>query len=114
VNLPRSSYDIIISKSVLHHLHQPSSFWDTVRRYSCPGTYILVKDLIRPNDEAAAQQLVNTCAADEPELFKRDFYNSLLASFTVDEVKEQLFVAQLNQLTVSVVSDRHLLIAGVV
>lgn len=69
-------------------------------------------DLKRPQtlDEACA--LMETYVANEPEILKRDFYNSLLAAFEEREVLEQLREAKLEHLLVKVVSDRHVIIAG--
>jgi hypothetical protein len=55
--------------------------------------------------------MVGQYAAGEPEILKRDFYNSLLAAFTPQEVEAQLAGAGLN-LSVDVISDRHMVIHG--
>ena len=61
---------------------------------------------------ATAQALVAQYAANEPEVLCRDFYNSLLAAFELDEVRQQLELAGLPRLEVRAVSDRHLLVSG--
>ena len=43
---------------------------------------------------------------------RRDFYNSLLAAFTPNEIQEQLADAELDYLGIKIISDRHLLIFG--
>jgi ubiquinone/menaquinone biosynthesis C-methylase UbiE len=110
--LPRKTYDVILSSSFLHHLHQPEALWQTIRRYAKHGTLVFVTDLFRPPNRAAARKLVQRYAATEPAVLRRDFLNSLLASFTVEEVREQLIHAQLEHLRIEVISDRHLLICG--
>ena len=67
---------------------------------------------MRPADAAAARALVEQSAAGEPEVLRRDFYNSLLAAFEPAEVREQLELAGLAQLEVLEVSDRHMLVRG--
>jgi ubiquinone/menaquinone biosynthesis C-methylase UbiE len=110
--IPRQDYDVILSSSFLHHLHDPQVLWRTVRQYAKRGTIIFVSDLSRPPSRVKARQLVETYSADEPPVLQRDFYNSLLAAFTPVEVRSQLRRAGLRELKVEVVSDRHLLVFG--
>ena len=110
--LPRKTYDAILSSNFLHHLHEPAALWQTIRRYSKRGTLVFVTDLFRPPNRAAAKRLVEKYATDEPAILQRDFLNSLLASFTVEEVREQLIQARLGHLRIEVISDRHVMIFG--
>jgi hypothetical protein len=50
-------------------------------------------------------------SGNEDPVLKEDFYNSLCAAFTVDEVRAQLRVAGLS-LHVEKVTDRHMRIKG--
>ena len=111
-SIPRHDYAAIISNSLLHHLPEPMALWETLRRHGRPATQVFIMDLRRPTTEADAQQLKHTYAAGEPEVLQRDFYNSLLAAFTLGEVREQLAHADLKGLTVEEVGDRHLMISG--
>jgi ubiquinone/menaquinone biosynthesis C-methylase UbiE len=106
------TFDALVSNSLLHHLPDPSVFWDEVRRLSRPGARLLVVDLCRPRSATAARDLVEAAAADEPAVLRRDFFNSLLAAFTSDEVDEQLGRAGLGHLRTRIVSDRHWAVAG--
>ena len=110
---PRASYPTIISNSLLHHLHEPRVMWEAVKDHAASGTKIFVMDLMRPASEEEAAQMVALYAEGEPEVLQRDFYNSLLAAFTLTEVKSQLAEAGLSELTVEAVSDRHLIVYGV-
>jgi SAM-dependent methyltransferase len=110
--IPRICYDLIISTSFLHHLHQPAVLWQTIAEYSADGTRIFVVDLSRPENRAEAEELVNRYAADEPVILQRDFYNSLLAAFRPKEIEEQLVSVGLGELSIKRVSDRHLMVAG--
>jgi hypothetical protein len=47
-------------------------------------------------------------------VLRRDFYNSLCAAFTADEVKAQLKAARLKKLKVEEAGEFHLLVYGVV
>lgn len=110
--LPRARYDAIVSNSLLHHLHDPAVLWRMIRARGAAGAPVLVMDLMRPASEAAAQALVDQYAAGEPEVLRRDFYNSLLAAFEPAEVREQLAAAGLAGLAVEEASDRHLVVRG--
>jgi SAM-dependent methyltransferase len=110
--IPRRSYDVILSSSFLHHLHDPQVLWQTVRQYARRGTIVVVPDLRRPSSRARAKAMTQKYSGTEPEVLKRDFFNSLLAAFTPAEVRRQLKQAGLSGLTVEVISDRHLLVFG--
>ncbi len=110
--LPNSGYDAIISNSLLHHLADPLVLWRTVRQASRPGTLLFVMDLLRPASRAEAEALVAQYAADEPEVLRHDFFYSLLAAYRIAEVVAQLDAAGLPGLTVEAVSDRHLIVYG--
>lgn len=105
-------WDAVFSNSLLHHLRQPAALWEAIRLAARPGAPVLVCDLFRPADEATATRIVADAAGEADPLLQRDFYNSLLAAFTVDEVRGQLAAAGLDGLQVEVVSERHLLVAG--
>ncbi len=83
-----------------------------MRAAGAPGAAVLVMDLFRPESEADAWRIVEQYSASEPEVLKRDFFNSLCAAFTPDEVREQLAAAGLGALHVQTVSDRHLTVSG--
>jgi len=114
VKLPRTSYDIIICSSFLHHLHEPGVLWETVRQYARVGTIIFVADLRRPRTADRAKWLVEKYSGAEPQILKRDFFNSLLAAFTPAEVRTQLRKAGLPELEVEVISDRHMIVYGTI
>ncbi len=104
-------FDVILSNSLLHHLHDPHVLWRTVADVAAPGCRLLVMDLFRPSSRRAARQIVQTYAGGEPDILQNDFYNSLLAAFRVDEVRSQLAHAGLS-LHCRQVSDRHLAVWG--
>jgi len=79
--------DCAISINTLHHLHDPAVLWDAIRSIS---DKILVMDIIRPQSIEVADAIVEMINGQDPEIFKRDFYNSLLAAFSIEELKEQI------------------------
>jgi SAM-dependent methyltransferase len=110
--IPAGPYAAIISNSLLHHLHRPAVLWETVTACANAGTRIYIVDLFRPRTTDEARRLVDTYAAGEPDILCRDFYHSLCAAFEPAEVEDQLAAAGLGGLSVSVISDRHLVVHG--
>ena len=111
--IPEVPFAAVISNSLLHHLHEPLVLWETILRYASPGTKVYVVDLFRPETVVEAQRLVSEYASGEPDILRRDFYNSLCAAFEPGEVEAQLATAGLAGLAVDVISDRHLAVHGV-
>ncbi len=102
----------VVSNSLLHHLHDPSALWQTIKALAAPNAAVLIVDLRRPEAATIAQRIVDTYAGSEPEILRNDFYNSLLAAFEVNEVKDQLDRAGLADFTVQPVGDRYLEVFG--
>jgi 2-polyprenyl-3-methyl-5-hydroxy-6-metoxy-1,4-benzoquinol methylase len=111
VSLPNPG-DAIISNSLLHHVPNPFQFWYAIKTLAKPGAPVLVMDLIRPDSPEEAQAIVDQYAAEEPEQLRRDFFNSLLAAFTEDEVAAQLAELNLSRLLIDVPDDRHWIVYG--
>ena len=109
---PQERYDLVFSNSLLHHLRDPQTLWRCVQRWAGRSGPVFVMDLMRPATRAAADRLAESYAAGEPDVLRRDFLNSLLAAYEVDEVRVQLAAARLTQLHVAVASDRHLIVWG--
>ena len=98
--------DLIVSNSLLHHLHQPDLLWTVSRA--------LHRDLRRPASDAEIQQLLLKHLPSAPEVLQHDFAASLAAAFEPDEVIAELHRLGLNQLTVSAEDDRYLVVSGLV
>ena len=106
------AFDAVISTSSLHHFHDPGALWDSMRSAAATNATLFVQDLMRPDSPAAAQAIVDRSAPDQPEVLRRDFFNSLCAAFTPDEIRSQLAAAGLGTLTVEPVTDYHLTVTG--
>jgi cyclopropane fatty-acyl-phospholipid synthase-like methyltransferase len=106
--------DAAISNSLLHHLPNPLQFWQKLRQLVKPGAPVLVMDLLRPESPEAAQAIVDQYAATEPDILRRDFYNSLLAAFTEDEIGSQLARMNLTRLLIDIPDDRHWVVGGII
>lgn len=112
LTLPSAAYDLIISNSLLHHVASPPDLWAQVARIGRPGTIVFFRDLFRPESAEQAAQLVQTHAGSESGMLKDEFLRSLLAAYSVDEVRAQLDFAGLKNFNVALSSDRHLDITG--
>jgi len=86
-NLINDSADLVISTNTLHHIHNPQVFWSAIKSIS---SNVFVVDLVRPESEKQAKEIVEYFSSTEDEYYKEDFYNSLLASFTVKEIQDQI------------------------
>ncbi|WP_447603764.1 class I SAM-dependent methyltransferase [Nitrospira sp. Nam80] len=106
--------DAALSNSLLHHLPNPLQFWYRLKQLVKPGSAVLVMDLLRPESTEAARALVERYAADEQPILKRDFYHSLLAAYTEDEVAAQLAEMNLSRLLIDVPDDRHWVVGGLI
>lgn len=109
--LEAGTFDAVLSNSLLHQLPDPAAFWGEVRRLAKPGGAVFVMDLFRPATDAEARRIVEAAAGDADPLLKEDFYNSLKAAFSLEEVAAQLAAAGL-PLAPRQTSERHLVVSG--
>ena len=113
-SLDVEDFDTVISNSLLHHLNNPLTLWQSVKRYAGEGALVFIMDLLRPNSVDDARALVTQYAAEEPAILQHDFYHSLLAAYTLDEIKRQLDDSSLTDFQVEQISDRHVIAYGVI
>ena len=106
--------DLIVSNSLLHHLHQPGLLWTVSQALAAPGCRALHRDLRRPASDAEIQQLLLKHLPSAPEVLQHDFAASLAAAFEPHEVTTELQRLGLDQLTVSAEDDRYLVVSGLV
>lgn len=104
---PDRCFDVVFSNSILHHLPETGHFWSEVGRVAKVGAYILLRDLARPASREMAAEIVQKYSGNESALLQEEFFRSLLAAFTPDELRAQLAQAGLDRLDVAMVSDRH-------
>ncbi len=103
---------VIVSNSLLHHLHEPQVLWELVKNLAGPATFMLHRDLRRPSNELEVDALCARYVSTAPLVLQRDFRASLIAAFTADEIREQLDQAGLGQFTVMEIGDRYLEVFG--
>ncbi len=106
--------DVLVSNSALHHFHSPCKFWDALKKLGKKRCIHFHRDLIRPSSIEKAIEIKEKYLSNSPEILKKDFFASLKASFTVDEVNQQLVNAGLSQFEVFQVDELYLEIIGLV
>jgi ubiquinone/menaquinone biosynthesis C-methylase UbiE len=104
---PASSFDLIVSNSLVHHVPDPLLYFAEMMRVARPGAGFFIKDLHRPSSEAEHGNLVETYAKTDTAYQRRLFSDSLRAALTVDEVKSLCDAVSLTGVRVWRCSDRH-------
>lgn len=106
-------FQLLVSNSLLHHLHHPEVLWGAVRQLGAPGSLVVLRDLRRPESPAELELLVERHVSAAPAVLQRDYRASLQAAFRPEEVVAQLERAGLGCLQVQPLEDRYLDVAGV-
>ena len=106
--------DIVVSNSLLHHLHDPLVFWNAIKNVSSCGAIQYHRDLERPASSKEVLEMQRKYLPDSPFALRKDYIASLHAAFTVIEVREQIQTVGLNGLNVLKVDERYLEVAGTV
>ena len=104
--------DFLVSNSALHHFHDPHRFWGALKKLGKTNCINIHRDLIRPTTIEKAFEIKEKHLLNSPEILKKDFFASLKASFTVEEVTHQLKNEGLNQLEVFQVDELYFEIIG--
>ena len=104
--------DVLVSNSGLHHFHKPWRFWEALKKLGKTNCIHFHRDLVRPSSIEKALEIKEKYLSNSPEILKRDFLASLKASFTVDEINQQLVNAGLSQLEVFQIDELYLEIIG--
>ncbi|MSO13382.1 protein YxbB [Rickettsiales endosymbiont of Trichoplax sp. H2] len=105
--LTEKSFDIVISNSCIHHMHNPIELFAEAKRLVSNGGVIYFKDLLRPKSLVELEHLVSQYAYDASDYQRVLFRNSLHAALTLDEVKVSAEAAGLSNASIKQTSDRH-------
>ena len=100
-------FDVVISNSIVHHIHSPKQCVAEMLRVLQPGGAIFVRDLMRPDDMETLEGLVQTYAGEETEYCQRLFHESLHAALTLDEIQQLVADCGGDPDSVTSTSDRH-------
>lgn len=109
---PDSSFDAVISNSIVHHIPEPRLTVAEMLRVLRPGGALFVRDLFRPPDAATLSHLVETYAAAANPHQRQMFADSLHAALTVEEVAALLQTCGTDPNSVRATSDRHWTVAS--
>ena len=104
---PDAHFDMVISNSIIHHLPNPLPFLQEIKRVLKPNGAIFLRDLMRPNTTEIVNEIVEKYTSDCNEHQKMLFRDSLHAAFTLDEIKELMQQALLENMHIYQSSDRH-------
>lgn len=104
---PDNTFDGLISNSIVHHIHDSLRALKEMSRVMKPKGVVLIRDLIRPETPEAAQAFVDKYAAEDTPIQQKLYYESFLASFTIDEVEQMLIKADIPGAVVVQSTDRH-------
>jgi ubiquinone/menaquinone biosynthesis C-methylase UbiE len=104
---PDLEFDMIVSNSLVHHIPDPLSFFQEVKRLVRPGGAILIRDLIRPENDTIVNELVAKIGEEYDAHQQQLFRDSLKAALTLVEVQELIDRVGLEQVKLSQSSDLH-------
>jgi len=104
---PNAAFGAVISNSIIHHIPEPSAVLAEMVRVLRPGGVLFVRDLLRPDDEATLQRLVETYAGDANAHQRQMLGDSLHAALTLAEVRERVAALGVRADAVRQTTDRH-------
>ena len=103
---------LLVSNSFIHHIIDLDNFFKFIINLSNKETLNFHKDLIRPKDEETALKLKDKCSQKNSIILTNDYYASLKASYTKNEVQEKILKFNLNSMNVIEESDEYLIVYG--
>ncbi|WP_435006545.1 class I SAM-dependent methyltransferase [Tundrisphaera lichenicola] len=104
---PDGRFEAVISNTIVHHIPDPCPALFEFVRLVVPGGSLMIRDLLRPNDEAEIEALVDRYASSETHVARTLFRDSLRASLTLDEIRTIVIALGLSGEDVQITSDRH-------
>jgi ubiquinone/menaquinone biosynthesis C-methylase UbiE len=104
---PDRTFAAIISNSIVHHIPEPFDVLREACRVVVPGGVLFIRDLLRPDDDAAVKHLVQIYAGDANAHQQKMFDDSLRAALALDEVRALVTRLGYDPATVRQNSDRH-------
>lgn len=103
-------FDLVYSRSSLHHFSNPLDFWKTVKDCVKDDGSIFVFDLARPTSLEAAEELVRKGCPDGSEQHWEIYLRSFLAAYRPQEVREQLETVGLTGCRIMGLQPSHMVI----
>ncbi|MCA8972128.1 MAG: class I SAM-dependent methyltransferase [Planctomycetes bacterium] len=103
-------FDGVFSNTILHHVEDPIAYFKDARRVLRGGGALVIRDLVRPDDDESVELLVDRYAEGATEYARGLFRDSLKAAYTLDEVRDFLDRSGLDDASLAMTSDRHMTI----
>ena len=91
----------------MHHIPAPFAVFAEMARVVKPGGVLFVRDLLRPDDDAALAGFVKAYAGDANAHQQKMFADSLHAALTLEEVPAWWRCLGFEPTAVQQTSDRH-------
>lgn len=104
---PSSSFDGVISNSLIHHLPDPLPFFRELKRVLKPKGFLLLRDLLRPHSPAITDAMVAEIGTEYSPHQIQLFRDSLGAAFTLEEIQSFVETVGLSDVKVYQSSERH-------
>jgi ubiquinone/menaquinone biosynthesis C-methylase UbiE len=104
---PNAFFASVISNSIVHHIPEPFAVLEEMARVVSGGGALFVRDLLRPEDNAAVKRLVETYAGDANAHQRQMFDDSLRAALTLDEIRALVEKLGFDPASVTQTTDRH-------
>lgn len=104
---PDEHFGAVICNGSLHHVPEPFAALAEMHRVGAQGGTVFVRDLLRPRNPAAVEEILNLHAAGANDHQRAMFAASLHASLTLDEVRELVGRLGYPPESVQRTSDRH-------
>ena len=101
------AFGAVVSNSIVHHIPEPAAVVAEMARVVAPGGTLFVRDLLRPDDEATLQRLVDLHTAGANDHQRGMFADSLHAALTIDEVRDIVQALGFCGADVRQTTDRH-------
>ena len=103
---------LLVSNSLIHHIINIKDFLDCIKRLSSNKTINFHKDLRRPVTKKIALELKEQCSKEYNQILTNDYYASLKASYTKDELKNFLIKEESYALNVLEEDNKYLMVYG--
>ena len=107
------SADVVVSNSLIHHIHDIEIFFRTLMKISKKGTIHYHRDLRRPSSHEEFESIKKKYITSSNSILKKDFIASLKAAHNVKEISKYLKRQGLDYLSVKEVGDRYVDVFGI-
>lgn len=101
------TFHVVMSNSIIHHIPEPAQVLAEAVRVAAAGARIYFRDLLRPENTASVETLVEQYAGRANEHQKQMFEDSLRAALSLEEIRELVEQLGFAGESVQATSDRH-------